>query len=760
MMRLLTWSGFLVVIGTVFSSRANAQASIEDRPQVIDTRPKTPAEIERWKTEETIRDARTIFGLGMMRHRGDRWIEAVQLLERATKIDPLAASPWRALVPIYMSLAREEDALDACKKVLERDPADCATAFQLAKFLKANGQVREAIDVLARGVESKRAADRADLLYNMLNELADLREKQGELAASAQTYRKLADHLLDQRPWLIGSETLSKSEHAIAVARALERIGHCRLKEKKHAEAIKAFTESRDYLAKQPDAATRLKAVRLNLNLAEVRLAEEKWADALSFLDAYLEHAPTDADPYEKKVALLRKLNRGNEIVPSLAKYAAKVPDALGVQLLYAKELAADPDSRNRAEAVYIGLAERFHSADVYRGLFRVYLAEDRMAVVLDKVDKVFTTLQPKNDAPADERERAREQGRAMLQVLKSEPNLVAGLLGAAEKELNGNVRRSIETWHLLAGLAARVKMLDKAELMFRQCLARAPRHQEQSVYLGLLEVLRLQKKYDATIAVCKAALEGPRKAQATDLTLFHRSLALAYAEKDKYDEAVAECDTVIKMTVGRVGDRCLKARILAMAERYDAAVAECEAILKEATQANEIKQVRSALSIIYHMKNDHDKSEAQLLKILEEEPNDPGANNDLGYHWADRNRNLDEAERMIRRAIEVDRIQRRDDPDDDPDNAAYLDSLGWVLFRKGKLEEARDWLEKAAALHMGAEDPTVWDHLGDVYFRLKQKAKAREAYQAAIKLYEHDRRGKKEGRLDEAKRKLKMVME
>jgi hypothetical protein len=53
-----------------------------------------------------------------------------------------------------------------------------------------------------------------------------------------------------------------------------------------------------------------------------------------------------------------------------------------------------------------------------------------------------------------------------------------------------------------------------------------------------------------------------------------------------------------------------------------------------------------------------------------------------------------------------------------------------------------------------------VWDHLGDVYFKLKQKAKAQEAYQTAIKLYEHDRRGRKEGRLDEAKRKLKMVMD
>jgi tetratricopeptide (TPR) repeat protein len=759
MVRILIWS-FPLALGLLCRSATQAQAPLEERPLVIDARPKSTADIERQKAEEIIRDAQATFGLGMMRYRGDRWIEAVQLLERAAKIDPNAASPWRALVPIYLSLAREEDALVACKKVLERDADDCTTAFELAKLYKANGQMREAIDTLAKGVASKRAGDRADLLYSMLEQLADLQEKQGNSTLAMQTYRKLADHLLQQRAWLVGSETLSSGQHAVAVALAFERIGHCQLKEKKYADAIKSFLESRDYLAKQPDALTKLKAVRLNLNLAEVRIAEENWTDALSFLDVYLNHAPIDAEPYEKKIALLKKLNRGSEIVPALTRYAAKVPDALSVQVLYAKELATDPALRGQAERAYLELAERFHSADVYRGLFRIYQAENRMTLVLDKVDAVYTALQPTNDVGADVREKAREQGRTMLQVLKSEPSMVAALLGVAERELSGRERRSIETWYLLAGLAAHARILDKAEVMFRHCLTQAPPHQEASIYVGLLEVLRLQKKHDAIIAVCRRAIDGPRKAQATDESYFHRSLALAYSEKEKFDEALSECDKLIKMKAGRANDRCLKARILAAADRLDAAVAECELLLKEVTQASEIKLVRYTLSMIYHQKNDHDKSEAQLLKILEDDPSDPGANNDLGYHWADRNRNLDEAERMIRRAIEVDRILRRDSADDEPDNAAYLDSLGWVLFRKGKLDEARDWLEKAAALHMGAEDPTVWDHLGDVYFRLKQKGKAKESYQAAIKLYEHDRRGKKEGRLDEAKRKLKMVTE
>ena len=308
--------------------------------------------------------------------------------------------------------------------------------------------------------------------------------------------------------------------------------------------------------------------------------------------------------------------------------------------------------------------------------------------------------------------------------------------------------------------MAARTKQLDKAEILFRQCLARVPVHLEATVYGGLLEVLWMQKKYDAIITLCKDALYGPRKAEATNFVMFHRSLALALSEREKTDDALTECDRAIDLATeaGKVLQRCQKARILARAERYDAAVAECESLLKEATQSGEIKQVRYTLSTVYTLKGDHEKSEGQLLKILEDDPNDAGANNDLGYHWADRNQNLERAEKMIRKAIEVDHIQRRDDPDEDQENAAYVDSLGWVLFREGKLEEARTTLEKAAALYAGGEDPTVWDHLGDVYYKLVQSKKAKESWTTAIKLYENDRRGKKEGRQEEAKRKLKLV--
>ena len=98
-------------------------------------------------------------------------------------------------------------------------------------------------------------------------------------------------------------------------------------------------------------------------------------------------------------------------------------------------------------------------------------------------------------------------------------------------------------------------------------------------------------------------------------------------------------------------------------------------------------------------------------------------AYNFLGYMWAERNTHLDEADEMIKRALEL-----------DPNNGAYLDSLGWLHFRKGKFDEALANLTRAAQI-LNREDPVVFEHLGDTYAKLNRVPQALEYWQKAIAL-------------------------
>ena len=124
----------------------------------------------------------------------------------------------------------------------------------------------------------------------------------------------------------------------------------------------------------------------------------------------------------------------------------------------------------------------------------------------------------------------------------------------------------------------------------------------------------------------------------------------------------------------------------------------------------------------------------------------------------AEQGRKLVEAEALIRRAMELDRDFKLKIGDPDADSGNYLDSLGWVLFKRGKFAAAQKALEEATKFAEVSENGVVWDHLGDVYFRTEQLEKATVAYERAGKLFANSHEGRQLGRLDEVKRKLKLV--
>jgi len=119
-----------------------------------------------------------------------------------------------------------------------------------------------------------------------------------------------------------------------------------------------------------------------------------------------------------------------------------------------------------------------------------------------------------------------------------------------------------------------------------------------------------------------------------------------------------------------------------------------------------------------------YDKAADLLKKSISLDPtNAAEACNYVGFMWAEHNMHLDEAEDMIGRALQF-----------DPTNGAYLDSLGWVHYRKGKFEEALNELLRAAQ-NLTRPDPVVFEHIGDVYAKLSRAPQALDYWQKAIAL-------------------------
>ena len=740
-------------------SVAPAVAQVElDRPAVLDDKPRTKADQDRKTANDLLREAKAQFGVGILQKRQDRLLEALKALEKAATLDPESTEVQKALVPLYALFAREADAMAACRHVLDRDPFDIEVAIPYARSLRLDGRPTEAAAVLKKAASGKGVQARPDKLVFVLSDLYDVLDKAGDHAGAAAAQDGLIKAITEHREELLFGGGVSREDLGVTLAKAYERLGKAAVALREYDRATTAFRNARDTLAKSDDPAIRQQAVRINWNLAEMAVAQGRWSDALDALETYLGHGPAELEPYEKLVTVLGKLGRERDVIPALRKYAGREAFNLNVQLLLARELAKTPGARLEAERLYDRLLAKNIKPEVYRGLFHLYRNEGQMSRVLDTVDAAVKTAEATDVATTPEaRDAARERSRVMLAVLRSDNELVKALLPEARVEAAADRKREMRTWHVLAALAGHTRQLEDAKTYFKQALLRAAPEQEFSVYAGLLEILRFQRRPAETAQVCRDALSRKHLNPSLEL-LLRPALARALSVLGEHEEALKHIDRAIEITNDdlKVSRRCDKIHILAAAEKY----AEAEKLgldtLKEFTGPVQVQAVRQSLSNAYSKGGEHAKSEAQLRLILEVDPDNALANNNLGYGMADRNVNLDEAERLIRKALAADQSVRKD-LNEEGDNAAYLDSLGWVLFRKGQFAEARTWLEKAAALPDGADDPTVWDHLGDACARADDVPAARKAWRRAVEVY--DTPGHKdERRKAEVEKKLKDV--
>ena len=119
----------------------------------------------------------------------------------------------------------------------------------------------------------------------------------------------------------------------------------------------------------------------------------------------------------------------------------------------------------------------------------------------------------------------------------------------------------------------------------------------------------------------------------------------------------------------------------------------------------------------------DFSSAEKHFRHAIEMQPDFAEALNYLGYMWAERGTNLQEAFSVIDKAVKL-----------EPENGAFLDSMAWVLFQQGKAKEAVPWIEKALKFTK-EPDPTLHDHLGDIYLKAGKRDRAREAWKKSFEL-------------------------
>lgn len=216
--------------------------------------------------------------------------------------------------------------------------------------------------------------------------------------------------------------------------------------------------------------------------------------------------------------------------------------------------------------------------------------------------------------------------------------------------------------------------------------------------YQEIIDEYREQKQWaDATRVTKEAAAKFPND---KNIKLM---LATQLADDGKADEAIQTGKSLLKSAPEDRETYIGLSQIYARLKRWK----ECEEALTQAEKLsarNEDKETILFLQgSVYERQKKYDQAEQVFRQVLQQDPNNAQNLNYLGYMLADRNVHLEEAVTLIKKAVML-----------DPQNPAYLDSLGWAYFRMGEYDQAEENLRKAA--EKSPNDATMQDHLGELY--------------------------------------------
>jgi tetratricopeptide (TPR) repeat protein len=692
--------------------------------------------------ERDRREALKKYAEGLLSERDDRLLDALKCYEEAVRLDPRAPAVYKTQVGLLLALDRAPEAMIACRKALALDKGDPELWYVSARLHKACGLYADAQADLRQALATEHVRTHPEQAQQLYLDLGELLELAHDYGPAADAYLRAAQ-ILEHPDRLLDKGNFSREAIVARSAETYERIGNLYRKAKKYPEAIDALRKAQE---RAPE-----RVGRIGFQLAQLCLEQGRLPEALAHVDAYLRMQPPGLEGYEFKIDLLRKLNQEASVLPWLEQAAQADRYNTGLRLLLARACAAAQQPA-RAEQIYKELSEAGPGPEVYRGWFQLYRAEP--ARVLAMLNGAVERGAASNVAAV--------QARAMVAALREEGELARELVQSVQPKLGQDPALRFETLQFLAVVAERQQLLGEAERLYRVCRMMAPAGAETLTVAGLLRVLNKQRKFEEVVKLCTAGLAGAAPLQQL---IYYNDLARASAQLERYEEALRHADQALLLASedNKLMLQLLRVRILAMAERFADAEAECQTLLRERVLPGDVLEIRYTLSGIYTAAKQLDKSEEQLAQILRLDPNNAPANNDLGYVWADSGKNLAEAEDMIRRAVDQDRRRRQQatagTTEEGHDNAAYIDSLGWVLYRRGKLEDARQELERATTLP-DSDDPVIWDHLGDVYYRLRRAEDARTAWERALRIYEQGRRRRTEERYHELQRKLKMLRE
>jgi tetratricopeptide (TPR) repeat protein len=602
------------------------------------------------------------------------------------------AHMYEELVSIYQSSEFASKAIEEYRLAIDNDPSSEYLNSGLAELYAKTGRIRDAVveaqEIIKRDPNNLEARKLLGRIY--LRGLGDLQsgsQSQEVLKRAIEQYEQIArlepkgidNHILLGRLYRLNNDLL-KAENEFKTAVELQPGSE-------EAVTMLAFLYNDEGDSKR--AAQVLSSVpegdRTTKLYAALGYTYEQEHNYPKAIEAYRNAVKQDSENLEARRGLAQNLLNDNQSDAALDQFKAIVD--------------ADP-----------------HDAPSYMRMAEIYRRTGNFDKALESLKKAESEVQDSLEVPYNIAVIYQAQGKyddaaQVLQSLLKKTEKSDGKYTAGEKnnravfyERLGSVYRdqnktpqAIETFRRMTDLGG-----DSATRAYQQ----------------MIDTYRDARDWNAATATAREAVNKIPNDRGLKMVL-----AGQLADSGQPDAAIEQTKALLK---GGPEDRevyIALAQIYSRLKRWPEAEQAIGKAQELSTKPDEKEYVNFILASMYERQKKFDLAEDTFKRVLANDPNNAVALNYLGYMLADRGLRLDEALGYIKKAVQL-----------DPQNGAYLDSLGWAYYKMGNYVLAEENLRKA--VDKVNNDPTVLDHLGDLFQRTDRLKLAATSWERALQQY------------------------
>jgi tetratricopeptide (TPR) repeat protein len=636
---------------------------------------------------------------------------AVEAYKKGYKHNTHSLLLVRKLMALSLALGNDEEGIQYAHLAMELNPGDARSLRMVGKVLAPDDPAR-AIQLFERAIKSPTLSKESPMYVTLMLDLGLLYNEGQRKTEAADCLAVVFDAMQNPEKYKLDNDVRKELQSNRDIE--YERLGQVFLNAGKPELALQAFQKAVD--SKRGSIGGHA------YNLAQVYQQTKQPEKALVELQKYFDaqRQVKGRAAYELLSAILKELGKSNELIAKLEDLAEKDPNNTTLAFYLGSQYVAS-DRLSDAEALFKKALTKEADPEGYKGLIQIYRQQNRPKELIALLAKLYSKKKNLDGFESD-----------LTAIIANGPLLDEMLnqgLAASKAE---KPELEVSSLYVLAKLAGQGKRYDAASTLFRYVIAQArTRELKFRLYNEFDDVLTEAKRFDELAKMYAEAAAEPDLEALRSTLVYQQSRALEFAGKTQEAIDLAEKakvqfpdqETLFQFQIGWVYYHSVQ---------YEKAIPLFEKIIaaeKKKTISERhvpvLKFARSSLSNIHVLMGNLLKGEQVLEDMLLEDENDAGVNNDLGYLYADQGKNLEKAEKMILKAVRS-----------DPENAAYLDSLAWVLYKRGKFQEALVQMEKSlekSQSKANASDATLWDHLGDIHEQLKNTEKAITAWKKAL---------------------------